>query len=73
MNACLQSLWLFHDDHLSLRILKQMIADATGSSRSQGCREPLPELSVVHKEYPGEEKREDSIKHMKVYSEIWMG
>ena len=33
-----------------------MIADATGSSRSQGCRDPLPELSVVLKEYPGEEK-----------------
>ena len=56
MNTCLQSLWLFNDDHLSLRILKQMIADASGSSRSQGCREPIPELSVVLKEYPGEEK-----------------
>ena len=59
MNACLQNLKLFHDDHSSLRILRQMTADATGSSRSQGCREPMPELSVVLKEYPGEEKRRE--------------
>ena len=43
-----------------------------GSSSGPRCPELLPELSIVLTEYPRAGKREDAIKHTKVYSHILM-